>query len=61
MSDEIHRLVKDYPGTRSSQCMKVKGITEIEMPDGRIQTAELHWYEEENIGKVEFKVKSEEG
>ena len=55
--DEIHRLIKDYPGTRSSQWMKVKGITEIEMPDGRIQTAELHWYEEPSVGRVEVKRK----
>jgi hypothetical protein len=30
---------------------------EIRPPNGRIRTAELHWYEASGIGKREFKIK----
>ncbi len=36
---------------------KMKGIGRIELLDGTIRTAELHWYEAHGIGKKEIKIK----
>jgi hypothetical protein len=36
---------------------KMKGVARIRPPDGRIRTAELHWYEAHGIGKKELKAK----
>ena len=36
---------------------KKKGIAVIELPDGTIAKAEVHWYEAHGIGKVKLKVK----
>ena len=36
---------------------KLKGIALIELPDGQIARAELHWYEAHGIGRRDMKVK----
>lgn len=36
---------------------KCKGEATIELPDGRIRRAELHWYEAHGIGKRRIKRK----
>jgi hypothetical protein len=36
---------------------KRKGNAQIELPDGAIRLAELHWYEASGVGKHEFKIK----
>ena len=36
---------------------KMKGVARIRSPDGRVRTAELHWYEAHGIGKKELKAK----
>ena len=36
---------------------KLKGIADIELEDGRVFRAEIHWYEAHGIGKKEFKIK----
>ena len=36
---------------------KRKGIAQVELPDGVVRTAELHWYEAAGIGQREFKIK----
>ena len=36
---------------------KMKGVARIRPPEGRIRTAELHWYEAHGIGKKELKAK----
>jgi len=36
---------------------KRKGIAEVELPDGVVRTAEVHWYEATGIGQREFKIK----
>lgn len=51
---ERARLRKHYGEGR---WRKRKGIAEIELPDGAIRTAEIHWYEAAGIGKKEFKIK----
>jgi hypothetical protein len=36
---------------------KRKGAADVELPNGRIRRAELHWYEASGIGKKELKIK----
>ena len=36
---------------------KMKGIATVELADGTICEAEIHWYEAHGIGKKEFKIK----
>ena len=51
---ELNRLRKIYgPGNWK----KMKGITRIRLPSGKIRLAELHWYEAHGIGKKEIKRK----
>jgi hypothetical protein len=41
----------------SGRWRKVKGIALVELPDGTVSNAELHWYEAHGIGRKEMKVK----
>jgi len=36
---------------------KKKGVTKVELPNGEIVKAEVHWYEAHGIGKVKLKIK----
>ncbi|RMF26204.1 MAG: hypothetical protein D6759_20020 [Chloroflexi bacterium] len=36
---------------------KMKGTAIVELPDGTICEAELHWYEAHGIGRKELKIK----
>ena len=48
------KLVKAYgPG----RWRKLKGIALVELPDGTVHQAELHWYEAHGIGRKDMKVK----
>ncbi len=51
---EARRLRKQYGGRR---WRKLKGTATIELADGTICQAEIHWYEAHGIGGKEFKVK----
>jgi hypothetical protein len=51
---ELPRLRKLYGRGR---WRKRKGIADVELPNGTIRRAELHWYEASGIGKKEFKIK----
>lgn len=51
---ELPRLRKLYGKGR---WRKRKGIADVRLPNGRIRTAEIHWYEASGIGKREFKIK----
>jgi len=51
---EFNRLRKMYG---HGNWRKMKGITRIRLPSGRIRLAELHWYEAQGIGKKEMKRK----
>lgn len=51
---ELNRLQKTYG---SGNWRKVKGIARIQLSDGTLCLAELHWYEAHSIGKKEFKIK----
>ncbi len=37
---------------------KMKGLATVELPDGTLMRAEVHWYEAHGIGKKEHKVKN---
>jgi hypothetical protein len=51
---EVERLRRVYGKGR---WRKRKGIAEVELEDGTIRTAEVHWYEATGIGRKEFKIK----
>lgn len=54
--DCIESLVATYGGT-ASEWTKVKAHAEIQLPNGEIINAEIHWYEEPSVGKVQIKYK----
>lgn len=39
------------------QWRKLKGVATVRLANGRVQRAEIHWYEAHGIGKVGMKVK----
>ena len=51
---ECGRLARCYgPG----RWRKRKGLARVRLTDGRVCTAEVHWYEATGIGRREFKLK----
>jgi len=36
---------------------KLKGIAMVELPDGSVAGAELHWYEAHGMGRKDMKIK----
>lgn len=48
------RLHKHYGKGR---WRKLKGVAPVQLIDGSIHLAEVHWYEAHGIGKKEFKLK----
>ncbi len=48
------RLQKQYG---KGKWRKVKGIAQVQLPNGIVRLAEVHWYEAHGIGKKEFKLK----
>jgi len=48
------RLQKQYG---KGNWRKLKGFAAVQLIDGTIHTAEVHWYEAHGIGKKEFKIK----
>jgi hypothetical protein len=51
---ELPRLRRIYGKGR---WRKRKGIAQVQLSDGSIRLAEIHWYEATGIGKKEFKIK----
>lgn len=51
---EFRRLQRIYGRGR---WRKRKGIARVELSNGTVRTAELHWYEAHGIGKHEYKIK----
>lgn len=51
---EIARLRRDYGG---ENWRKLKGTANVELLDGSVRLAELHWYECHGIGKRDMKIK----
>lgn len=54
--DIVDLLVDKYPGTDPQKWQKKKGVGYVDY-DGESYKAELHWYEEPSVGRVEYKVK----
>lgn len=52
--ENLNRLDKIYGKTN---WRKMKGICRIELEDGAVLEAEVHWYEGHGIGKKEIKIK----
>ena len=52
-----HRLASEYGG-QPRMWRKMKGLATVELPDGTLMRAEVHWYEAHGIGKKEHKVKN---
>jgi hypothetical protein len=36
---------------------KLKGVAEVRLPNGRVASAELHWFEARGIGRRDMKLK----
>jgi hypothetical protein len=51
---ERRRLRKLYGGRR---WRKMKGTAKVELSDGTICYAEVHWYEAHGVGAREYKIK----
>jgi hypothetical protein len=51
---EVQRLRRVYGRGR---WRKRKGQARVELPDGTIRLAEVHWYEATGIGRREYKIK----
>jgi hypothetical protein len=51
---EIERLRREYG---SGRWRKLKGIALIQLRNGQVKVAELHWYEAHGIGRIEIKRK----
>ena len=51
---EHTRLRKIHGGKR---WRKLKGVATVELPDGTIALAEVHWYEAHGVGRREMKIK----
>lgn len=51
---EQRRLARVYG---KGKWRKQKGFARIELSDGSICLAELHWYEAHGVGRKEFKIK----
>ena len=51
---ELERLRKQYGRGR---WRKRKGVASVQLADGTVRLAEIHWYEATGIGKKEFKIK----
>ena len=51
---ELGRLRRRYGRAR---WRKRKGIAQVELSDGAVRLAEVHWYEATAVGQREFKIK----
>jgi hypothetical protein len=51
---EISRLRRLYGPAR---WRKRKGVARVQLPDGDVRLAELHWYEASGVGRREYKIK----
>jgi hypothetical protein len=49
-----NRLRARYGGSR---WRKMKGDADVELSDGSIRRAEIHWYEAHGVGRRDFKIK----
>jgi hypothetical protein len=50
----IKRFLRERYGGR--RWRKLKGSAVVRLDDGRIRTAEIHWYEAHGVGRKGFKI-----
>ena len=57
----VGRAIRILPKLRKlygkGRWRKLKGKALVELPDGKVVRAELHWYEAHGIGRQDMKVK----
>ena len=57
----IGNSIRDLPRLRKlygdGRWRKLKGIATIQLANGRVRKAEVHWYEAHGIGKRKLKIK----
>ncbi len=57
----IGNAIRDLPRLRKfygdGRWRKMKGIALVQLHNGRVRKAEIHWYEAHGIGRKEFKRK----
>lgn len=58
--DIVDLLVEKYPGTSLAKWEKQKGMGYVDF-EGEKHLVELHWYYEPTVGRVEWKVKPDQG
>ena len=51
---DLRELIESY---EEGRWRKLKGVATIRLPNGRVRTAEIHWYEAHGIGKKDLKIK----
>ena len=54
--DIIDILLSKYPGTKAAEWQKKKGFGYIDY-HGESYLADIHWYEEPSVGRVDYKLK----
>jgi hypothetical protein len=54
----IRALAKLQKAHGKGRWRKLKGTAVVELPNGRVVRAELHWYEAHGIGRREMKLKA---
>ena len=50
----LQRLQEEYG---SGRWRKMKGVATVQIANGKIRKAEIHWYEAHGIGKKRMKIK----
>jgi len=57
----IGNSIRDLPRLRKlygdGRWRKMKGVATVQLLNGRVRQAEIHWYEAHGIGRKEFKRK----
>jgi len=57
----VGNSIRDLPRLRKlygdGRWRKMKGVATIQLRNGRVRKAEIHWYEAHGIGRKEFKRK----
>ena len=57
LADNSTTAPRRHPAFGIDKCDQLKGIATVELADGRIVRAELHWYEAHGVGRREMKLK----
>lgn len=50
-------LIKQYPQSKKGSWRHTLGYGQVRRRDGKLQDAEIHWFESDDVGQVGWKVK----